>query len=190
VCEVNKLGVIGRPSLEHVDLTMLDSYSFPDGRGFPDSYREFIRHSGWARAYGLWLIYPPVMPGFDTCDSWQDRAQVLTGRFQDFYREGRRLGYDFLLEPDGDWSLALSLMVFGWSENGDYLLWETASRGVDGEFPVWVSARGQSMRRLGACLHRALEVLRTESVSLFGECADGIEPLPTPPRFVTRGRGC
>ena len=54
----------------------MDSYRFPDRQGFPDSYRAFIRHAGWARTFGLWLIYPPVLPGF--ADGWQGRARNLT----------------------------------------------------------------------------------------------------------------
>ena len=65
----NALTVDGRPTLAHIDFALMDSYRFPDRQGFPDSYRAFIRHAGWARTFGLWLIYPPVLPGF--ADGWQ-----------------------------------------------------------------------------------------------------------------------
>ena len=135
----NALTVDGRPTLAHIDFALMDSYRFPDRQGFPDSYRAFIRHAGWARTFGLWLIYPPVLPGF--ADGWQGRARNLTAHLHSVYREGQDDEFDWMIEPDGDWSLPDSLQVFGWSENGDALLWDTASRDTDGEFRFGNHAR-------------------------------------------------
>ena len=166
----------GRPTREHVDFAVLDSFRFPDGDGFPDSYRAFIRHAGWARTFGLWLIYPPVLPGF--ADGWHGRAGHLTARLHTAYREGRNEEFDWMVEPDADWSLPDSLHVFGWSENGDALLWDTTSRGADGEFPVWESQSLNSLHRLGASLSEALPSIRTQALDLFGPHTYDIEPLP------------
>ena len=82
-----------------------------------------------------------------------------------------------MVEPDADWSLPASLHVFGWSENGDALLWDTASRGTDGEFPIWESHSLDSLHLLGGSLSEALPTIRTRNLSLFGPCVYDIEPL-------------
>lgn len=171
----NALTVEGQSTLQHIDFTVLDSFRFPDRQGFPDSYRAFIRHAGWARTFGLWLIYPPVLPGF--ADGWQGRARNLTAHLRSVYREGRDDEFDWMIEPDGDWSLPDSLQVFGWSENGDALLWDTASRGADGEFPVWESRSFNSLHRLGGSLYEVLPSIRTRALGLFGPRDHDIEPL-------------
>ena len=171
----NALTVEGQSTLQHIDFTVLDSFRFPDRQGFPDSYRAFIRHAGWARTFGLWLIYPPVLPGF--ADGWQGRARNLTAHLRSVYREGRDDEFDWMIEPDGDWSLPDSLQVFGWSENGDALLWDTASRGADGEFPVWESRSFNSLHRLGGSFHEVLPSIRTRAMGLFGPRTSEIEPL-------------
>jgi hypothetical protein len=148
------LRVAGRPSLSHVDLVELDGLRFSDGLGFPPSYRGYIRHAGWARLVGLWLIYPPVLAGW--ADGLSGRGGVLTRRFREAYEDGRVEEFDWMIEPDGSWELVASLEVFGWSENGDYLLWDTSSRTPDGEFPVWVSWGGDALHRAGADLREAL----------------------------------
>jgi hypothetical protein len=172
---VNRLKVNGRPTLEHVDLELLDSYRFPDGAGFPESYRAFIRHSGWARLFGLWLIYPPVVNGF--ADGLEGRGENLTARFHAVYREGRAEGLNWMVEPDADWSLPPSLRVFGWSENGDALLWDTSSRTPDGEFAVWESRSLDALHKLGGSLSEALPLIRARAHQSFGSSGHDIEPL-------------
>lgn len=87
-----------------------------------------------------------------------------------------------MVEPDATWSLPRSLHVFGWSENGDALLWDTASRGADGEFPVWESRSLNSLHRLGESLFEALPSIRTQTLRLLGPHTYDIEPL-LPSRF-------
>ena len=156
------------PVLEHVDIAALDAFRFADGRGYPASYRDFIRSHGWARTFGLWLIYPPVLPGFA---DGRSRAANLTTRFRAAFLDGREEGYDWMIRPDGDWDLAERLEVFGWSENGDLLLWDVTIRDEDGEFPVWESRGMNALHRLGASLTEALPRLRENSGT------DGAEPL-------------
>jgi hypothetical protein len=158
----------GSPTLDHVDLAALDAFHFTDGGGYPPSYRDFIRSRGWARTFGLWLIYPPVLPGFA---DGRSRAANLTARFQAAFRDGSEEGYEWMVKPDGDWDLAKRLEVFGWSENGDVLLWDLASRDAEGEFPVWESRGMNTLHRLGASLTEALPRLRESAGT------DGVEPL-------------
>lgn len=138
ICD-SSIRVQGDPTLTHLDLDVLDSYRFADGAGFPESYREFVRTFGWGRLFGLWLVYPPVRVGF--ADGWQARSRILTERLREVYRDGRIEEFDWMIEPDGDWSLVESLRVFAISENGDVLLWDTAVRDDRGEFPVYCSQR-------------------------------------------------
>ncbi|AQA25549.1 hypothetical protein BTZ20_0749 [Rhodococcus sp. MTM3W5.2] len=156
------------PSFEHVDFEALDSFRFPDGGGYPQSYREFVRSCGWARTLGLWLIYPPVQPGFA---DGRARAANLTEHFHTVFRDGEEEEFDWMIEPDGSWDLAERLEVFGWSENGDLLLWDVASRNADEEFPVWESRGMNTLHLLGSSLDEALLKLRERSE------AQVIEPL-------------
>lgn len=148
-------GDAGSPA--HIDQYALDAFRFPDGGGFPDSYREFVRSFGWARTFGLWLIYPPVLPGYA---DGRGRAENLTARFRAGYRDGRAEGFDWMVEPDGDWALTETLEVFGWSENGDALLWDVSTRDDRGEFPVWESRGCNALALLGPDLDVALAQLR------------------------------
>lgn len=161
---------------EHIDLVALDGYRFADGGGFPASYRTFIRCAGWGRSFGLWLIYPPVLPGY--ADGWQGRGGHLTTYFRTAYEDGQAEDFDWMIEPDGTWPLAQSLEVFGWSENGDALLWDTATRDADGEFPVWESRSVNSLHLIGANLDDALPRMRERSTALFGADLPDFEPLP------------
>ncbi|MEV3870259.1 hypothetical protein [Streptomyces sp. NPDC049906] len=170
------LRVRGTPALGHVDFDVLDGYRFADGGGFPPSYRAFVRRAGWGRAFGLWLVLPPVLAGY--ADGWQGRGAELTERFRAAYREGEREGFDWMVEPDGHWALPGSLEVFARSENGDVLLWETASRTAEGEFPVWESRRSDTLHRLGADLYEALPLVRARSEEALGVRPFDVEPLP------------
>ncbi len=170
---IDALSLAGSPTLEHIDLAALDGFRFADGAGYPPSYRAFVRHSGWARAFGLWLIYPPVLDGY--ADGVSGRGRVLTQRLREEYRESREEGFDWVVEPDGDWELVGRLEVFGWSENGDLLLWETTARDASGEFPIWESARMQSLHRRGTALDQVFTGLRERAGSLARDA--NLQPL-------------
>ncbi|RMI32375.1 hypothetical protein [Nocardia stercoris] len=169
----SSIRIQGAPTLEHVDLDVLDAYRFADGGGFPASYREFVRSLGWGRLFGLWLVYPPVLDGY--ADGWQARSRILTERLQEAYHDGLAEEFDWMIEPDGDWSLVDSLRVFAISENGDVLLWDTAVRDEHGEFPVYRSQRMNSLWLLGPSLDAASPILRAEALS--GEFDFDFEPL-------------
>ncbi|WP_420881492.1 hypothetical protein [Rhodococcus sp. (in: high G+C Gram-positive bacteria)] len=173
--EFSSIRVQGTPTVSHLDLDLLESYRFTDGGGFPASYRDFVRGLGWGRLFGLWLVYPPVLDGH--ADGWQARSRILTERLREAYRDGRAEEFDWMIEPDGDWSLIDSLRVFAISENGDVLVWDTAARDEHGEFPVYCSQGMNSLRLLGRSLDAAVTVLRAESVELFGENEFDLEPL-------------
>lgn len=75
---IDELAVHGDPTLEHVAMDELENFRFPDGGGFPPSYVAFVRRVGWARLFGLWLLYPPVRPGY--ADGLSGRGGNLTER--------------------------------------------------------------------------------------------------------------
>jgi hypothetical protein len=176
----HELRIAGKPTTEHIDFRSLDNHRMPDGGAFPGTYRHLIRRIGWGRMFGLWMIYPPVLPGY--ADGWHNRASVLTEHFRTAYRDGRDEDFDWMIEPDGDWMLPASLTVFGASENGDYLLWDTASRTGDGELPVWESRRMDTLHRLGDSLAEALPALHSRARETpFCPSDHDVEPLtPTP----------
>lgn len=167
--------VHGTPTVSHLDLALLETFTFADGGGLPASYRDFVRNLGWGRLFRLWLVYPPVLDGY--ADGWQARSRILTERLQEIYRDGHAEDFDWMIEPDGDWSLIDSLRVFAISENGDVLVWDTAARDEHGELPVYWSQGMNSLRLLGRSLDAAVTVLRAESVELFGENEFDLEPL-------------
>ncbi|GAA2915981.1 hypothetical protein JOD62_002579 [Microbacterium keratanolyticum] len=170
----------GDASIAHIDFAALESFRFPDGLGYPPSYQAFVRECGWARTFGLWLIYPPVLPGYA---DGRERADNLTARFLDSYLDGQSEEFDWMVEPDGTWGTPASLRVFGWSENGDALLWDTSARRRDGEFPVWESRGLNALHLLGGSLAEALPLLRerANAHSAPADCVD-VEPL-TPARL-------
>lgn len=153
----------------------LEKVRFPDSGGFPPSYVAYVQRVGWARLFGLWLLYPPVRPGY--ADGLSGRGGNLTERFRVGCRDAQENGYDWVIEPDGDWDLAERLEVFGWSENGDALLWDTSARDSAGEFPIWESPRMQALHRRGTDLGEVLAGLRERSVGLTHPSFDA-EPLP------------
>ncbi len=163
------------PTLDHLDLTALEQTTLPDGGPFPPSYRAFVREAGWGRLFGLWLVYPPVQDGY--ADGWPGRTSRLTERFRAAYADGRTEEYDWMVEPDGDWSLAERLQVFAWSENGDALLWELGSRDAHDELVIWESRGLNSLHRLGVGLPAALAALR-EREGALAEGRPELEPLP------------
>ncbi|GII05013.1 hypothetical protein Pta02_70210 [Planobispora takensis] len=130
--------------------------------------------AGFSRLFGLWLVYPPAQDGF--ADGWQHRAARLTEMFRQTYAEARTEEFDWKVEPDGDWSMIGSLVVFAFSENGDALLWDTRGR-VNGEFDVYCSARLDSLHRLGASLDEALPRLRELSQPFADRAAADVECL-------------
>ncbi|NKZ76513.1 hypothetical protein GTA28_06470 [Rhodococcus hoagii] len=167
--------VHGTPTVSHLDLALLETFTFADGGGLPASYRDFVRNLGWGRLFRLWLVYPPVLDGY--ADGWQARSRILTERLQETYRDGRTEDFGWMIKPDGDWSLIDSLRVFAISQNGDVLVWDTAARDEHGELPVYCSQGMNSLRLLGRSLDAAVTVLRAESVELFGENEFDLEPL-------------
>jgi len=116
-----------------------------------------MARAGFCRLFGLWLIYPPAVPG--VADGWDGRGQVLTQQFHETFAAGRREDFDWLVEPDGDWELASRLVLFGWSENGDGLFWDPDDPSEE-ELAVWASYRFDSLHRLGPSLPSALPRLR------------------------------
>ncbi|MDJ1114909.1 hypothetical protein [Microbacterium dauci] len=166
--EPASLRLCAAPTLEHIDRAALAEY--------PPSYRAFIEHAGWGRLFGLWLIYPPVRDGI------VGRGAHLDEQFRLAYEDGREEDFDWMIEPDGDWQTAARLRVFGWSENGDALLWDPASTPTDtaspthaGEYPIWESRGLNALHRIGDDLGEALASLRERNP--FASEVFDLEPL-------------
>ncbi|GAA1570245.1 hypothetical protein [Leucobacter aridicollis] len=169
-------GSTAAPTTSHIDAGALTTHRFADGGAYPPSYRAFVEQYGWARTFGLWLIYPPVRDGFA---DGRRRAERLTDRFRAVYRDGQAEGFDWLVEPDGTWKVAETLEVFGWSENGDALLWDVSARSHAGELPVWLSTGLDSLTLLGGDLVEALAVLAASASTgpSATDAARAIEPV-------------
>lgn len=172
---VSGLRLAGPRSAAHLDAEALASLTLPDGGRLPSSYVAFVEHAGWARTFGLWLVYPPVLPGW--ADGLQGRGGALTTRMVDAFLEAKHEDFDWVIEPDGSWELIPALRVFAWSENGDALFWDTSSRDARGEYRVFCSSRGQNLALWGSDLEEALDRM---AAARFGDAPD-LEPL-TPTR--------
>ncbi|WP_068904399.1 hypothetical protein [Planomonospora sphaerica] len=171
---MDELSMTGAPALGAVAQDLLTGHRFADGEGFPASYREYVSRAGFSRLFGLWFVHPPARDGF--ADGWQHRVAHLTKVFRRSYAEGRTEEFDWMIAPDGAWSMIGGLVVFAFSENGDVLLWDTRRR-VDGEFDVYFSAQLDSLHRLGASLGEALPRLRELSGPFADRAAADIECL-------------
>ncbi|MFF3064309.1 hypothetical protein ACFVQ3_07115 [Oerskovia sp. NPDC057915] len=174
----DELTLTGKPALDAVATELLEGFRFDDGEGFPSSYRRLVGRAGFCRLFGLWLVYPPARDGF--ADGWQHRAARLTDRFRATYEDGQAEGFDWMVEPDGDWSIARRLVVFAFSENGDALLWDPSTR-TGGELAVWCSTGLNALTLLGASWSLALPRLRALSEPFATGAAADVECL-TPAR--------
>ncbi|QIK71388.1 hypothetical protein G7070_02660 [Propioniciclava coleopterorum] len=164
------LRIDGTPTRAHVDAAALEQPG-----AYPPSYRAFVAHAGWGRLFGLWLVLPPVLPGH--ADGLPATGDALTAFVRADYADSRADDFDWVIEPDGSWDLVEHLVVFGISENGHHLLWDTSRRDAAGEFAVWVSDRGQSLRRLGDDLEAALPLL-SELAGPLAPAGHDVSPLP------------
>lgn len=81
-----------------------------------------------------------------------------------------------MVEPDAHWSQPASLRGFGWSENGDALLWDTSSRTPDRKFAVWESRSLDSLHRLEGNLSEALPLIQARARGSFGALGHDIDP--------------
>ncbi|WP_157257476.1 hypothetical protein [Oerskovia sp. Root918] len=174
----DQLSLTGVPALGAVSVDLLDAHRFEDGEGFPPSYRRLVSRAGFCRLFGLWLVYPPARDGY--ADGWQHRAAHLTDRFRATYQDGQAEGFDWMVEPDGDWPVARRLVVFAFSENGDALLWDPSTR-TDGELAVWCSTGLDALTLLGPSLTDALPRVR-ELSGPFAERAPADLECLTPAR--------
>ncbi|MCS4276743.1 hypothetical protein M2390_001937 [Mycetocola sp. BIGb0189] len=171
------IGTPDSPTREHIDTDALDRIRLGDGEPFPPSYRALIRQVGWGRLCGLWFIYPPVREGY--ADGWPGRTSRLSEHFRVVYADSRAEEYTWVIEPDGSWDLSERLEVFGWSENGDYLLWELGARTPQGELPIWESRGLGSLHRLGSSLDEALPLLHERATDPAAPDTPPFQPLPS-----------
>jgi hypothetical protein len=129
------------------------------GISLPESYRAFTSKYGFGLTAGLFMIYVPV-PASET-----RRSENLVSSARTLARENREaIAQRFFRNyaPDGSEEIARRLVPFGYSENGDRILWDPAEKNEEGELAVYVIGSGFSPvrragRDLGEFLSRALQ---------------------------------
>lgn len=96
-----ELKILEEP-VTQVDTVFLDNFRFSNGRGFPLSYREFVKKYGYGLLCNLFLIYVPLRK---YCDSWSNQTKILKHTFNEFISNNWYL----TLKPDGDETLQCHL---------------------------------------------------------------------------------
>ncbi|MDR2285615.1 MAG: SMI1/KNR4 family protein [Sphingobacterium sp.] len=155
--ETFRLKIVGQPT-EFGDLAFLDSYRFPSGQSFPDSYKAFARSLGYGLLLGQFHVYIPMG---DYGDSWNVRSKGIQSTY---YQDVLDDDIWFDLEPDGSVALLKRLVPFAASDNGYYLFWDVES-GVDNEFDIYITDfRGTGFRKVGETLYEVIQNLTSDSI--------------------------
>jgi hypothetical protein len=140
--------------LEHGNIDFLESYRFPNGKGFPLSHKEFVRTYGYGLSLNLFLIYIPMD---DYGDSWNVRTEEITETYISELNDGADPWFD--LEPDGSLALVKRWIPFASSENGHYLFWDT-EHGTPNEFDIYITDfKGIGIRKAGNSIWDVFERL-------------------------------
>lgn len=129
------------------------------GIALPPSYRAFTTEYGFGLTLGLFIIYAPVAA------SETRKSENVVSSARTLARENREaIAHRFLRNyaPDGYEEIVRRLVPFGYSENGDRILWDPADKNEEGALAVYVIGSGYSpVRRagqdLGEFLTRALQ---------------------------------
>jgi len=152
---VNKyfgLALTGIPT-EFGDLTALDDFTFPNGRSFPTSYKEFVLTYGYGLALGEFHIYLPM-------GEYGDSLFVRTAAIKNTYIADVELGdIWFDIASDGSPELLKRLFPFACSDNGYYLFWDCDSASAH-EFDIYLTDfRGVGFRKAGRSLYELVDNL-------------------------------
>lgn len=151
--QIFDLKLSGTP-LDFGDTQSLETYRFPNGKGFPDSYKDFVLTYGYGVALGEFLIYIPME---DYGDSLFVRSEEIKSTYiEDVYNND----IWFELEPDGSPELLKRLLPFASSENGLYLFWDYESNPQPHEFDIYLTDfRGTGFKKVGGSLYRVINNL-------------------------------
>jgi hypothetical protein len=179
---IPELEMVGGGPLQGIPTDeMLDAAETALGFKLPPSYRAFAKKYGNGLTEGLFMIYVPV----DTTGaSWHNDLAAYSSDFVREIRESVEGGY-MNFDPDGSRELALRLIPFAGSENGNILAWDPKAPSDDaGEFWIYVigsrkSYMIKSATSLVDLLERAIQpntggILRNAQFSL----EPSFEPRP------------
>ena len=152
---------------------VLDAVELRDGFKLPQSYRDFAQHFGYGLLCNLFIIYIPKEGGDDLIKRNATLTKVI--------REGVENDY-FDYEPDGTPELALALIPFGISENGDILAWNpNESSGPDEYFIYLIGYKLGSIKRAAPNLYVFVESCLDNSIAkLIGAATQLIRPTFRP----------
>ena len=158
--------------LEKGDLDALETYVFKNGKGFPASYKEFVKKYGYGVTCNLFIIYIPMnVYG----DSFFVRSKEVIATYQDVLDDEEELWFDF--GPNVAYSKLKDLVPFSVSENGDYLFWDISTYN-NNEYDIYMTNfRGLPFTKVASSLNELFDKITSErdfrSVFPFSE-----SPLP------------
>jgi len=154
------LEIIGTPT-EFGNITELESFRFSNGKGFPESYKRFVKQYGYGLALEEFHIYLPM-------ENYGDSLFVRTEGIKNTYIDD--VNNDdiwFSIAPDGSPELLKRLFPFASSDNGLYLFWDP-ELGTDNEFDIYLTDfRGIGFRKIGQSLYEAVDNLTGSNFKEF-----------------------
>lgn len=146
------LKIIGTPT-EFGDITELESFRFPNGKGLPESYKKFVLQYGYGLALEEFHIYLPMG---DYGDSLFVRTEEIKSTYIDDVNNDD-IWFD--IEPDGSPELLKRLFPFASSDNGLYLFWDYESKS-NNEMDIYLTDfRGIGFRNVGKSLYEVMDNL-------------------------------
>lgn len=138
--------------MEHGNLEVLEKFQFSNGRGFPNSYKQFVKQYGYGVTMDQFHIYIPMD---DYGDSLDIRSKEIKSTY---YEDVLKNDIWFDLEPDGTVALLKRMIPFASGTNGYYLFWDPDSQGF--EFDIYLTDfRGSGFRKIGNSLFEAIDHL-------------------------------
>lgn len=146
---------ITSPLKEKGDQIFLNTYTFPNGRHFPKSYKTFVEKYGYGLSLNLFIIYIPLG---DYGDSWEIRTEEIKNTYFDDLEAGEDIWFD--LEPDGSINLLKRWIPFAASENGHYLFWDPDSGKSEDEMDIYITDfKGIGIRKAGSNIDEVFQRL-------------------------------
>ena len=144
--------------LEKGDLDALETYVFKSGKGFPTSYKEFVKKYGFGVTCNLFIIYIPMNA---YRDSFFVRSKEVITTYQDVLDDEEELWFD--LGPNVAYSKLKDLVPFSVSENGDYLFWDISTSN-NNEYDIYsTNFRGVPFTKIASNLYELFDQMTSES---------------------------
>ncbi len=145
------LEIIGDQPLEFGDLNYLDNFRFDNGKGYPFSYKQFVRKYGYGLTAGLFLIYIPMG---EYGDSLIIRSEEIKSTY---YNDLNEDDIWFDIGPDTTIELIRGLIPFASSENGHYLFWNVTDTDTE-EYDIYITDfRGIPFKKVADSLDNFIE---------------------------------